>query len=82
MGAAEIFESIALNQLPVGQKAKVKSLQLDDGNKRRLQDLGIIEGTEIKALFRSPAGNPIAYLVRGAVFALRKDVTENILVIR
>ncbi|MGI6039971.1 MAG: ferrous iron transport protein A, partial [Eubacteriales bacterium] len=28
--------------MPVGQKAKVKSLQLDDGNKRRLQDLGII----------------------------------------
>jgi ferrous iron transport protein A len=43
-------------------------------------DLGIINGTEIEPLYKSPAGNPVAYLIRGAVIALRNDVSDGILV--
>lgn len=48
--------------------------------RRRLQDIGLIEGTEILCLNRSPSGDPTAYLIRGAVIALRKEETEKILV--
>ncbi len=37
----------------------------------RLRNIGIYEGTKIIALQKSPLGDPIAYLVRGAVFAIR-----------
>lgn len=71
---------IALNRLPVGQKARVLSILLEGNARKRLMDLGMIEGTEVRALYKSPAGNPIAYMIRGAVIALRTDVSEKILV--
>jgi len=60
--------------------ARVSSILLEGGARKRLMDLGLIEGTEVKSLYKSPAGNPIAYMIRGAVIALRTDVSENILV--
>lgn len=71
---------IPLNQLPVGQKANVASLTSDGATRRRMLDLGLIDGTEIEPLYKSPAGNPVAYLIRGAVIALRTDVSGNIIV--
>ena len=71
---------IALNRLPVGQKAVVTSILLEGNARKRLMDLGLIEGTEVKSLYKSPAANPIAYMFRGAVIALRTDVSEKILV--
>lgn len=41
-------------------------------------DLGIIEGTKIKPVLKSPLGDPTAYEVRGTVIALRKEETEKI----
>jgi len=71
---------IPLIQLQIGQKANVRKLTADVTTRRRLLDLGIIDGTEIEPLYRSPSGNPVAYLIRGAVIALRSDVSKNILV--
>ncbi|NJP07391.1 MAG: ferrous iron transport protein A [Chloroflexaceae bacterium] len=41
--------------------------------RRRLMDLGIVPGTLITVEMRSPAGNPTAYRVRGALIALRQE---------
>lgn len=71
---------IPLNSLPVGQKAKVTSLISDGATRRRMLDLGVIRDTEIEPLYKSPAGNPVAYLIRGAVIALRNDVSGMIMV--
>ena len=71
---------IPLIQLQIGQKANVEKLTADGITRRRLLDLGIIDGTEIEPLYKSPSGNPVAYLIRGAVIALRSDVSKNILV--
>lgn len=40
--------------------------------RRRLTDLGLIAGTKVTCLGKSPAGDPAAYLIRGTVIALRK----------
>jgi len=71
---------ISLNQLPIGKKANVTTLTSDGTTRRRMLDLGIIDGTEIEPLYKSPSGNPVAYLIRGAVIALRSDVSEKIMV--
>ena len=71
---------ISLNQLPIGKKANVVTLTSDGTVRRRMLDLGIIDGTEIEPLYRSPSGNPVAYFIRGAVIALRTDVSEKIMV--
>ena len=64
---------IALNQLPIGRKANVTMLTSDGITRRRMLDLGIINGTEIKPLYKSPSGDPVAYLIRGTVIALRSE---------
>ncbi len=71
---------ISLSKLPFGKSAIVKKIKNDDFTKRRLLDLGLIEGTEIKSVQISPFGEPVAYLIRGAVIAIRKEITDLILV--
>ena len=39
----------------------------------RLRGLGLNEGTTVTALFRSPFGDPTAYLVTESVIALRRS---------
>ncbi|MEA4845936.1 MAG: FeoA family protein [Clostridiaceae bacterium] len=73
-------DQIPLNQLPIGKKANVTALTSDGTIRRRMLDLGVIGGTEIEPLYKSPSGNPVAYLIRGAVIALRSDVSEKIMV--
>lgn len=73
-------EEISLNQLPIGTKAEVSRLLADGATRKRLLDLGIIDGTVIQPLYKSPSGNPVAYFIRGAVIALRRDVSDTILV--
>lgn len=73
-------KKVPLNQLPVGVKASVVSLNANGQARRRMLDLGVIGGTKIEPLYKSPSGNPIAYRIRGAVIALRTDVSDKILV--
>ena len=43
----------------------------------RLMDIGLIPGTAVIPLLQSPLGDPRAYLIRGAVIALREtDAAE------
>jgi len=69
-----------LKDLKQGQKAKVKSLLSTGSLRRRLQDIGLIEGTEVECLQKSPAGDPVAFLIRGAVIALRSEDSSQVLV--
>lgn len=70
----------SLKNLKEGDKAKVVKLLSEGSIKRRLQDIGVIEGTEIERLQSSPTGDPIAYFIRGAVIALRSEDSTNIIV--
>lgn len=69
-----------LSFLPVGRKARVKALKSNGISRRRLLDLGLISDTVIEALQKSPSGDPVAYLVRGAVIALRSEEASKIIV--
>jgi ferrous iron transport protein A len=44
-----------------------------------LLDLGLTRDTVVEAVQKSPAGDPIAYLVRGAVIALRSEDASDVL---
>lgn len=70
----------ALTHLLPGEKATVVSLETSGSMRRRLLDIGLINGTQVECVGRSPAGDPSAYLIRGAVIALRKDDCENIMI--
>ncbi|WP_353096918.1 FeoA family protein [Tissierella praeacuta] len=71
---------IPLNSLSIGEKCKVKQLVSNGLTRRRMLDLGLIDDTVVEPLHQSPSGDPMAYLIRGAVIALRSDVASMILV--
>lgn len=75
-----IHDTMTLNLLSEGKTGTVKKLINTGGMRRRLLDIGLIEGTDVACLQKSPAGDPVAYLIRGAVIALRKEDSQNILV--
>ncbi len=70
----------SLREMMPGERARVRSLMSEDSMRRRLMDLGLIENTEIECLGRSPLGDPSAYLIRGAVIAIRAADCAQILV--
>lgn len=61
----------SLNALQVGQIAYVAGIRAEPAMYRRLLDIGLIPGTRIACVAKSPAGDPAAYLIRGGVIALR-----------
>lgn len=71
---------IPLNSLEIHDRCKVRNLLSKGVLRRRLLDLGVIEGTKIEVLAESPSGDPRAYLIRGAVIALRVEIASTILV--
>jgi Fe2+ transport system protein FeoA len=44
-------------------------------------DLGIVPGTKVSVMMRSPGGEPTAYNILGAGIALRKKQADNIFII-
>lgn len=70
-----------LKDLATGERARVAEVRAVGGMRRRLQDIGLIEGTEVECLHKSPAGDPVAYLIRGAVIALRSEDSGNIRIV-
>lgn len=68
-----------LSALRVGERARVSALCAEEGMRRRLLDLGLVAGTPVCCVHRSPSGDPGAYLVRGAVIALRRADCAEIL---
>ncbi len=71
---------ISLNRLTPGSTAKVVQLRAVGSTRRRLLDLGLVAGTPVESLRKSPSGDPTAYQIRGAVIALRSEEAEKILV--
>ena len=68
-----------LNTLPIGQIGTVSELVSHDSERRRMLDLGLVKGTQVTALQKSPSGDPVAYFIRGAVIALRTEDASKIL---
>ena len=66
-------QSYPLTDLSIGETARVKELRLTGNIRRRLLDIGLVEGTAVSCLYKSPAGDPTAYLIRGGVIALRTE---------
>jgi ferrous iron transport protein A len=73
-------QQLCLNDIAPGQHAKVCALQSTGSMRRRLLDIGLVENTDVECLGRSPGGDPSAYLIRGAVIAIRSEDCAKILI--
>lgn len=67
-----------LRQAKVGDTLKVKKLHGEGAVKRRIMDMGITKGVEVKIRKVAPLGDPVEVTVRGYELSLRKADAEMI----
>lgn len=70
----------SLCRMRPGQTATVERLVCRGGIRRRLLDIGLVEGTRVECLGRSPFGDPTAFLIRGAVIAIRSEDCRDVII--
>ena len=61
-----------MSELEIGESGVVTGLSIHGSMRRRLLDIGLCEDTVVKCVGKSPLGDPSAYLIRGAVIAIRE----------
>ncbi len=71
---------MSLNDIRPGERAIVSALRSVGSMRRRLLDIGLVENTCVECVGRSPCGDPSAYLIRGAVIAIRAEDSSGIMV--
>ncbi len=64
---------LSLDQIMLGRRYQVSGLTAAGMLRRRLLDLGIVSGAIIIGVRRASFGDPTAYLIKGALVALRKE---------
>ena len=62
-----------MNSLEEGRWGRVIRLDTKGDMRRRLLDIGLTENTVVECVGKSPLGDPSAYLIRGAVIAIRVE---------
>ena len=67
-----------LKQIKIGGTAKVVKIHGEGALKRRIMDMGLTKGTEVKVRKVAPLGDPIEITVRGYELSLRKEDAETI----
>ena len=75
-------ETFKLSALREGESGYVYEINTHPAMERRLADLGLIQGTRVTCVARSPAGDPCAYLIRGALIALRRMDAQGVVLER
>ena len=69
-----------LSDIAPGKCAAVCGIVAEESMARRLMDIGMVQDTVVECLMKSPLGDPAAYLIKGAVIALRREDAGTVLV--
>ena len=69
-----------LRSLRVNEKARISSITANGEMSRRLRDMGLVPGTEVKVVGRAPLKDPVALRLRDFTLTLRNNEADCILV--
>lgn len=69
---------MTLDQVKVGQTAKVVKLLGQGATKRRIMDMGIVKNAELYIRKVAPLGDPVEITIRGYELSLRKEEAVHI----
>lgn len=69
----------SVRDLKCGEAGVVKKISLTGALKRRIMDMGITPGIEVKLRKIAPLGDPLEVVVRGYELSIRKSEAEFIL---
>lgn len=74
----EVKNIEALNNLKVGDSGTIKRIKAKGNLKKKLLEMGITKGSEVKIVGKAPLGDPIEINIQGYNLSLRKKEAENI----
>jgi Fe2+ transport system protein FeoA len=70
----------SLDQLQVGQRARVEAVRGDDALVQRLLEMGLLEGEEVEVVGFAPLGDPMDVRLRDYRLSLRRSEAARLLV--
>ena len=69
---------MTLREMKPGQSGKVISIGESGPLKRRIMDMGITPGVEVKVVKMAPWGDPVEIRIRGYELSLRREEAARI----
>ena len=72
--------SSSLAEIPLGRTARVMRVDGTRAFRRRLLEMGLVPGTEIKIVAVAPLGDPLQIEVRGGQWSIRRNEAAQIAV--
>jgi len=69
---------INLRQMSDNQAGTIAAIKVAGDLGRRIRDMGMVPGTDIKIQGRAPLYDPVALRVRGATLTLRNNEADHI----
>lgn len=69
---------MTLDKLPIGKSGKIEAVNGQGALRRRLLDMGLTPGTQIKVCKAAPMGDPIELELRGYSLSLRLEDAADI----
>lgn len=67
-----------LSEVKVGQKCRIKKVGTTGQLKRRLMDMGVLSGENLKVEKMAPMGDPIELTIKNYKLSLRKSEAKMI----
>ncbi len=71
---------VSLHELKVGQRGIVVRVGGQGPVRRRMMDMGLVSGAEVKVVRVAPLGDPVEFLVKGYSLSLRKSEARKVTV--
>ena len=68
----------SLDQLQVGQRARIEAIQGDDALVQRLLEMGLLDGEEVEVVGFAPLGDPMEIRLRDYRLSLRRSEAARI----
>jgi ferrous iron transport protein A len=69
-----------LAELPLGRAGKVVGVDGPRAFRRRLLEMGLVPGTEVRVIAIAPLGDPLRLEVRGGQWSVRRSEAAQVLV--
>lgn len=71
-------KTVSLAQISPGMSMLVNKVDVPEDMEQRFEDIGLIEGTEVRCIGENQAGSLLSLEIRGAVMAIRKETLEHV----
>lgn len=74
----EAVDMKTLNEIKAGESVRVVRLGGDGAVRRRIMDMGLTKGVEVRVRKVAPLGDPIELTVRGYELSIRRDEAAKV----